>query len=313
MDGTRLQSLIYKGLGNAAAHIGLSFQGYRPNGALNPIAVGNETALISASFTTAYSYSKPNTYGQATWQAVLDGSQVNVGDYLVGTPGTFFIAAKQPLLPILSVGCNRTVSITQNGTTPVAIGWPASILIESTRGNAPLEDIAGNPSTPHWWMLLPAVPGLTIDVADLVTDDLNRQYFVTAAELTDLGWRCSIQQTTLLSASVIKHYQTVINLIGKVLTFRKVTTGSGPNPTRATTDYTVKALVGGYETAMMASGTVKVGDLRIMLSPAATDGTAIPAPSTIDQIIIDGVARTIITTKAEYAGTDIAVYDIQAR
>jgi hypothetical protein len=234
---------------------------------------------------------------------------------LVGAPGTFFIAAMQPLLPILAVECNRTVSITQGGAAPVAVGWPASVLIESTRGNAPLEDIAGSPSTPHWWMLLPAVSGITLDVSDLVTDDLLRSYFVTAAELTDLGWRCSIQQTTLLSNSVIKHYQTVIGLIGKVVTFRQWTnTGGGPNPTHSSTDYSVKALISGYEADMMANGVVQVADLRLMLSPTATDGvTAIPAPKVTDQIIIDGVARSIITAKPEYAGPDIAVYDIQAR
>ncbi|GEM_PF-762752 len=313
MDGTRLQSLVYKGLGKAAAHTGLPFQGYRPNGALNPIDPANATAQLSASFTTSYAYGKPNTYGQATWQAVLDGSQVNVGDYLVGAPGTFFIAAKQPLLPILAVGCNRVVSITQGGTNPVAVGWPASILVESTRGNAPLEDIAGSPSTPHWWMLLPAVPDLTMEVADLVTDDLGRQYFMTAAELSDLGWRCSIQQTTLLSDSVIKHYQTVIRLIGKLLTYRQITTGSGPNPTRTTTDYPVKALISGYDASMMANGVVKIADLRVMLSPLSEDGREIPQPSLTDQIIIDGVARSVIACKPEYAGTDIAVFDVQAR
>lgn len=225
MNGIKLQAKVYAGQGKAGACIGQPFTIYRPSSATSVIASGNNQGSIPAHFTANGGYKAPNSYGKATWQAMLDGSKVNVGDYLVGADGTdYFIAAKQPLLPILAVGCNRVLSITQGGTSPVAVGWPASVLIESTRGNMPLTDIAGDPATPHWWVLMPAVAGITPNVADLVTDDLLRSYFVTAAELTDLGWRISMQESTQLSPAVIKHYQTIIELIGKIITLRQVIT-----------------------------------------------------------------------------------------
>jgi len=235
VDGATLQAKVWSGQGKAAQRIGLPFDVYRPGNVLptdttNPLAPYNKVTTLPANFTANGGYTKPNTYGQATWQGMLDGTKVKVGDYLDGTPGTFFIAALQPLLPILAVGCNRIVSLTQGGSNPIAVGWPASILVESPRGNEPIEDIAGNPATPHWWMLLPAVRGMTFDVADLVTDDLFRNYFITSAEQTDLGWRISMMQTTLLTNSVILHYQTVIDLVGKPITYRRVNTLGGANP-----------------------------------------------------------------------------------
>ena len=288
MNGTRLQAKVYAGQGKAASRIGQPFDVYRPGfisspDPINPISPWNKAvAALQAHFTSNGGYMAPNSYGKATWQAMLDGSQVNVGDYLVGTDGTdYFIAAKQPLLPILAVGCNRVLSLTQGGTSPVAVGWPASVLIESTRGNAPLEDIAGNPSTPHWRALMPAVAGITPSVADLVTDDLLRAYFVTAAELTDLGWRLSMQESTQLNDSVKQHYATIIGLIGKVVTLRQTTTA-----------------------ATKAGATYAIGTLTINLvnCPAGWAGTAIG-----DTFLNVGNVHTITNAVAPVAGTATGV------
>src|ERR1700722_19714522 len=46
-------------------------------------------------------YGKPNKYGKPTWYALVDGTNLEVGDYFVGPEGTFFVATLQPLLPIL--------------------------------------------------------------------------------------------------------------------------------------------------------------------------------------------------------------------
>ena len=184
---------------------------------------------------------------------MLDGNQVNVGDYVVGQFGTYFIVSKQRDVPIESVNCNRVVSLTQGGTSPVAVGWPASVLLESPRGNEKIEDIPGGASTPHFWVLLPAISGVTIDVADLLTDDMLRAYFITAAELTDLGWRISAQLTTNLSDSIRKHYATIIERIGKVVTLRQVSTITG----KAASSYAI-----GTTTISLtsASGSATAGD-----------------------------------------------------
>lgn len=314
MDGVRIQSLAYRGMGKAAQRIGLPFDVYRPAGASSPLASGNKVAsALPAHFTADGGYTKPNAYGQATWQAMLDGAQVSVGDYLTGDPGVFFIAAKQPLLPILAVGCNRTVSITQGGASPVAVGWPASVLIARSGGADAIQSTPGAPSNPSWHCLLPAVPGIALDVADLLTDDLLRSYSVDSAELTDLGWRLQISQVTKLTPSVVGHYATLIGLIGKTITLRRITRAGGANPTVTNTDYSVKALVAGYETALIDGTTIKVGDLRVILATTTTTGGAFPAPTATDQIGIDGAFRSIGVVKPLYAGATVAVWDVQAK
>jgi hypothetical protein len=159
-------------------------------------------------------YSRPNKYGKATWYALFDGSQVNVGDYFVGPEGTFFVAAMQALLPILVVQCNRTISLykpqAQSGTglvgyggttatgdsdTPptvrlLAQGLPCSIL-QGTKGEKSEANLPGDTRSPWWQMLMPD-NGLTINIDDVVTDDLGRRYIVSSPEKTDLGHRITL-------------------------------------------------------------------------------------------------------------------------
>lgn len=313
MDGARIQALAYRGMGKAAQRIGLPFDVYRPAGATNPMDAGNKVATLPAHFTADGGYTKPDGYGSATRQAMLDGAQVAVGDYLAGEGGPYFIAAKQPLLPILAVSCDRTVSITQGGASPVAVGWPASVLLSGSGGANALEMLPGAPANPLWRLLLPAVPGLTFNVADLVTDDLLRSYFIEAAELTDLGWRINMRQSTSLTPSIVNHYATIIGLIGKTLTFRRVTKGTGPNPVSTNTDYSVKAIVAAYENSLIDGTVVKLGDLRVILATTTTAGAALPAPTQTDQVGIDGVFRSIGVVKPLYAGPTVAVWEIQAK
>lgn len=315
MDGVKLQNKVYGGYAKAAQRIGLPFDVYRPSDASNPLATGNKVVTaLPAHFTADGGYTKPNTYGAATWQLMADGAQVAVGDYLTGEGGPYFIAAKQPLLPILAVSCNRTVSLTQGGVSPVAVAWPASVLQAGAGGRNALEMIPGDASNPSWRMLLPAVPGLTFDVADLVTDDLLRSYFIDSAELTDLGWRITMHQATKLTDSIVNQYGTLIGLIGKTITFRRVTRTGGPNPTTTNTDYSVKALVAAYANELVDGTLVKVGDLRVIMGKTTTAGAALPAaPAATDFIGIDGVFRSVGVSKPLYAGSTVAVYDVQAK
>lgn len=315
MDGTRIQSLAYRGMGKAAQRIGLPFDVYRPAGTTNPLASGNKVVDdLPAHFTADGGYTKPDSYGSATRQAMLDGAQVAVGDYLTGEGGPYFIAAKQPLLPILAVSCNRTVSLTQGGTSPVAVSWPASVLQAGSGGKSALEMIPGDAPNPSWKMLLPTVPGVTLDVADLVTDDLLRSYFVDSAELTDLGWRVAMHQATKITDSIVNQYATLIGLIGKVITFRRVAKTGGANPVITNTDYSVKAIVAAYANELVDGTLVKVGDLRVIMGKTTTAGAALPAAAAATDFIgIDGAFRPVGVSKPLYAGSTVAVYDVQAK
>jgi hypothetical protein len=207
MNGNRLQQLIYqKGYGNGAAKAGLGYRQFRATGALNPIG-GPPLALLPALFSQDKAFQAPVGYGQAGWRAWLDGTQTAVGDLLIG-PRNFFIAAQQPLLPILAVEAPRLVDIrrpfhesgvgfsaTYGGNTApqetVIMGqWPASIL-QGTRGDSSFVALPDDIKTPWWGILLPASPApiVMLRASDIVQDDLGRRFTISAAELTALGWR----------------------------------------------------------------------------------------------------------------------------
>lgn len=208
MDGATLQFRIYSGYAKAAVRIGINHDLYRPTSATNPI--GTKLATILASFNAEdMKYVKPNKYGHPTWFGVFDGSQTRVGDYLKGPSGTFFIAAQQALLPILTVQCNRTINVirpqqqtgigavgyggnTDAGETPLMTGWPASVLQIGRGENNKL--LPGDTKTPSWSILFPSWTNTTLKTDDIITDDLQRRYVISSAELTDLGWRAQAFQ-----------------------------------------------------------------------------------------------------------------------
>jgi hypothetical protein len=209
MDGTKLQAKIYKGYGQAAKRIGFDYQQFRATSASNPLS---STALqtLPASFTTNFSYSAPNKYGQATWLGLFDARTFQPGDFLVGQQGTFFVAAMQDTLPIYCVQTNRFVSVTHvvqdqsvglgaysGGTkaaeVPLMTGWPASIL-QGTKGEGNDTKLPLDVRTPWWAILMPAYPGIVLRTSDVIRCDLGRKYIISSAELTDMGWRCTAMQ-----------------------------------------------------------------------------------------------------------------------
>ena len=125
--------------------------------------------------------------------------------------GVWFIAAQQPLLPVLAVKATRVVAFSRaaaplgsgmnayGGTTAAAMvpltgPWPVSMLAAGAGGTD-----AGLPTdaTPGaWTVLLPALAGVTLRNGDVLSDDLARTGVVSAAELTDLGWRLIVKQAT---------------------------------------------------------------------------------------------------------------------
>lgn len=207
MDGATLQSKVYAGFGKAALRIGLSYAIYRPSGPDNPLA-GASVGTINAAFTAGPNFQNPNKYGQAAWYGTLDGDQVNVGDYLVGE-SIYFIAAKQHLLPIYAVQCNRTATVhrpqqrvtfgqqgyggdTAANEVAIMTAWPCSIL-QGTKGEKNPVNLPGDVRSPWWAILLPSC-NVQIKAGDEITDDMGLRYYISSAELTDLGWRLTAMQ-----------------------------------------------------------------------------------------------------------------------
>jgi hypothetical protein len=210
MDGATLQRQLYRGYARAAERAGLPYQLFRPTGALGPMAGPPLTPLPAAFSPEDYAFEHPQTYGKALWQALLDGSQVQVGDILVG-PKTYFIAAQQALLPILAIEAPQIVDVRRpfretgvgyqasyGGTTPaqetiIMEQWPASIL-QGARGENTGANLPDDLRAPSWALLMPAWPGIELLTSDVVQDGLGRRFAVASAEITPLGWRLTALQ-----------------------------------------------------------------------------------------------------------------------
>lgn len=207
MNGATINAKVWAGYAKAANIIGTEYQHFRPSSATNPLASGNAMAPLMVSLNADDpKYARPEVYGKATWYAVADGSQLQIGDYIVGIEGTLFIAAMQQMLPIYVVDCNRTVSVLrvsmgassegfvgQSGDTPsteavLMSGWPASIR-QGGKAEQNGVRLPTDVKTPGWAILLPAWTGVALRTSDIVTDDLGRKYLVSSAELTEMGWR----------------------------------------------------------------------------------------------------------------------------
>jgi hypothetical protein len=146
------------------------------------------------------------------WHGVFDAAYTQVGDYLVQDSQIWFIAAQQDLLPVLCVRADRFISfsrsdapstagvnsysgVTADTNTPLLTGWPASILGVGGAGQ-PAADLPSDQSVPYWTVLMPAFGDVVLLPADRMQDDLGRNATVAAAELTSLGWRITVQQSS---------------------------------------------------------------------------------------------------------------------
>lgn len=208
MNGATVQARIWKGYAKSASVLGFSCQFYRPTpwdgSPWTGNFLGTSTSTLPVSLNAEdMKYGKPNKYGKATWYALVDGTSLQAGDYFIGPQGTFFIAALQPLLPILAVSCNRTVSIyrpqTQTGVGAqpyggntasnqvlLVSGVPCSIL-QGTKGEKSEANLPGDTRSPWWSILMPGLGRVMPD--DIIIDDLEQRYVVSSPEQSDLGLR----------------------------------------------------------------------------------------------------------------------------
>ncbi len=175
--------------------------------------------LLQAAFTAPRPDSdRPVGYGMATWWGVFDSAYTRPGDYIVRERssatdnGIWFIAAQQPLLPVLCVRAPRVVSFTRPASTTTSgvagyggytsadadtllTNFPASVLNADVLGLDPT-DLPSDAVPESWQVLLPAPPAVVLRNGDLMSDDLGRNGVVSSAELSDLGWRLLVKQTT---------------------------------------------------------------------------------------------------------------------
>ena len=213
MDSKQLQDRIHLGLGKTARFLGSAADAYRTTNTSQPLDKQNRFLRLPAWFTPANnSVGGTNSYGQPLWHGVFDASYTQIGDYLVLHTKIYFIAAQEPLLSVLCVLTNRTITISRpshqalpaanlyggymlGASTPLISGFPACVLGDN-KSSSPLANLPTDQALASWYVLLPAPAGVAINPGDLVTDDLGRNAVVTGSELTSLGWRINAKMAT---------------------------------------------------------------------------------------------------------------------
>ena len=210
------QASLNAGYGKLANAIGQPSNIYRASGVNDPVSNANLIANLSvrldpsASFsaTVVSSYNKPILY------AAIDRTGLLVGDYIVqADTTTVFINAMQDIVPTSSVLCNEVISIYRpaaapptpqaggvpynnyNGDTanngkgdPLAMNWPASVL-QGPKGERSELQLPNDIREPWVAILMPAIPGVSIQTTDQFFTADGRRYVISSVELTRLGYR----------------------------------------------------------------------------------------------------------------------------
>lgn len=213
MDAIRMAARINHGNAQAAKRLGTIASHYRAASAFSPLKAG-PLQLLSASFTTDYGYMRAARFGQAARIGIFDAAEFEVGDVLVSSEGTFYVAAMPLLQPILCVKAERlvtfrrTVLVSNNavmqdyGGTQAAseqiimLDWPASILLSRIGEHSPIK-LPGETRGAWHLIQMPAFRDLHVHAGDFATDDNGQRYVITGTELTDMGWRLTAFKVTV--------------------------------------------------------------------------------------------------------------------
>lgn len=202
MDGATLQAKINKAYGKSASKVGFPATLYRSASLINPIANRNVVQTgVMVSFAPSLSYSDYNKPKVPDWTCLVDGALVQIGDWLVGVQGTFYIADLQMTLPIPAVQCDRIVSIirpsysTHGPLTPVettiATALPVFAYTAKDKGSAPAGFVAPTESradVPELEVYINARNVGDIQKNDVIVDELGNRYVIETYNPTSFGF-----------------------------------------------------------------------------------------------------------------------------
>jgi hypothetical protein len=211
MEGVRLADRLAYGAGCVARRVGFLHDAYRPSGPEQPVALGNRFMRLCVAFVLpGGSVAAPSGFAVPFRQAWADWSYLQAGDYLAGPEGIVFVAAIEPPKPMLVVMTNALVRLARPAAPVLAglnpygavlpgtervllMGFPASLLLGGVddRTRAGLPD---DTKLPGFTALLPLVPQVQPQVADLLMNDRDERFVVTAVEQVGFVWRLSLVQ-----------------------------------------------------------------------------------------------------------------------
>ncbi len=213
MNSQTLQDRINRAAGRAAVHVGAPNDLLRPENPREPLSPANRILKLNATFLPIGGrHTRPVIFGENLWEGVFDAAYTRPGDILrrIDTGAIHFIAAQQPLLPVLCVHAARLLDITRAAAastpglnaygatvtateTTLAKGWPAAIVAAGGQGTGE-SGIAADVPAGTWQVLLPVSLKVALRIGDRLTDDLGRIAVIATSERTDLGWRLQAQQ-----------------------------------------------------------------------------------------------------------------------
>ena len=200
MDYDRLQLKIYKGYEKVARRVGTDYEVYRVTDPMNPL--GNLVTTLKATFNAQdWGFARPNLPGKPFWYGVLDGTLTLPGDILVGATATYYIAAMQPLLPILCIEASASLSLNRqsftstNAATEALTGAiPASVVMMSVGGGRHDFEVSTTMGQGNYKIHLPNI-GVAIQTNDVLSDAQGFEYIVKAVEYSDYGYRLMAERT----------------------------------------------------------------------------------------------------------------------
>ena len=220
MNGLKLQDRLNIAAGRAAARIGRPCNLYHPPDLRQPgtSALDDPTGQerfrlrINAIFLPLGGKTRrPVPATDPLWEVAIDAGYTQPGDILIRRYDgeVFYIAAQQPLLPVLCVHAPRRVTIKRpasasvagvnlyGGTvtaldTVIAAHWPASILAAGSQGTG-LASIPAELNPGMWQVLLPPSLRIGLFTTDTLTDDQGRSGVIASIETTEYGTRLTVQ------------------------------------------------------------------------------------------------------------------------
>jgi hypothetical protein len=212
MDGAKLADRLAYGAGCAARRVGFLHDAYRPNGPQAPIDPANRFLRLAVAYVLpGGSVRAPSGFGVPFRQAWADWSYLQVGDYLAGPEGTVFVVAIEPPKPMLVVMTNASLSLWRpaapalSGVNPygailpatntaLLAEFPGSLLVGGGTVDRTHAGLPDDTKVPGFEALLPSVPCVQPQVADIVTDAEAARFVVNAVETVHGVWRLSMNQ-----------------------------------------------------------------------------------------------------------------------
>ena len=205
MDAETIQLKVWMGYGKASIRVGPLFDIFRSDSMINPLDAANKIGTVNASFTTGMEYSSYNKPTAPMWTALVDATDLKVGDWLSREGETFYIADIQNLLPIPAVGCSAVVDIARPGYGSVGGGFGTQEELIAQGLPVFMLNKKDKTSAPHWF---PAATDSAVSLPEwnfyINTRELNaiRAHDVIIGDQLDAqGERCRYEIASLTLTS----------------------------------------------------------------------------------------------------------------